>query len=94
MKTVYKYSLRVTDSQVITLPKGSKILSVGEQHGNIRLWALVDTTEPEAEQHTIIVHGTGHNANDVEGATFIGTVFLADGSLVFHVFEKQEGGVR
>ena len=31
MKTVYKYNLRVTNSQAIMLPKGSVILSVGEQ---------------------------------------------------------------
>lgn len=91
MKAVYKYSLRVYDRQVVCLPKGSKILSVGEQNGQIRLWVLVETLESNMKAHTIIIHGTGHCANDVIGSRFIGTVMLNGGQIVFHVFVKEGG---
>jgi hypothetical protein len=88
LKKIYKYILQITDHQTLTLPKGSKILSVAEQHDNIVLYALVDTVTGDVENVPIIIRGTGHTANYVEGCAFLGTVKLSGGRLMFHVFAK------
>lgn len=86
MKTVWKYSLEATDKQFITMPRGAQVLSVAEQYDDMSLWALVDTNEVPDDAVLIVIHGTGHPADDVEGLRFIGTVILRGGSLVFHVW--------
>ena len=90
MKRIYKYVLGIVDSQELSLPLGSKVLSVEEQYGNIVLYALVDTEWSELEIYSVIIHGTGHQANDIENYCFLGTVKLADGQLIFHVFYRKE----
>lgn len=86
MKRIYKYNLESTDKQIISLPYNSQLLSVAEQYENIVLYALVDTKEAKTKDVTIIIHGTGHNADDVDAAHFLGTVKLMNGGLMFHVF--------
>jgi 3-oxoacyl-(acyl-carrier-protein) synthase len=88
MKSIYKYELDITDSQILDLPVGSKLLSVANQNNKIVLYALVNVDVTFKKSHTIITHGTGHQANDVDDATFLGTVLLHSGQLVFHVFYK------
>lgn len=88
MKTIHKYNLKSTDYQELVLPLGSKILSVNEQRENIVLYALVDTAITQIELFSIIIHGTGHLANDVEDYIFLGTVKMMNGSLMLHVFYK------
>ena len=86
MKKIYKYDLSMEDRQIISLPLNSKILSVKDQYDGIVLYALVDTEREEQEKHSIIIHGTGHSADDLEGYKFLGTVKLMNGQLMFHVF--------
>ena len=86
MKKIYKYDLSMKDKQIISLPLNSKILSVKNQYEGIVLYALVDTEREEQEKHSIIIHGTGHSADDVEEYNFLGTVKLENGRLMFHVF--------
>ncbi|MDD5487265.1 MAG: hypothetical protein PHW65_06910 [Dehalococcoidales bacterium] len=88
MKKIYKYTLQIEDKQTLKLPEGSKILSVAEQNNSIVLYALVNTATENAEHVSVIIHGTGHQANDVDGCTFLGTVKLYGGDLMFHVFVK------
>lgn len=41
-------------------------------------------------QHVgVAIAGTGHDARHCEGLRFLGTVQLADGALVFHVFVED-----
>lgn len=89
MKTVYKYELKVVDNQKLILPIGSEILSVQEQYDKIVLYALVDDEKDEMENYNIIIHGTGHDANDVADSFYIDTVKLLDGDLMFHVFYNK-----
>lgn len=89
MKRILKYTLNIVDYQELTLSENSKILSVANQRDNIVLYAL--TSESTTCTYAIIMHGTGHPANDVIGAQFIGTVSLYNGSLVFHVFARRIG---
>lgn len=87
MKQVFKYPLRITDTQSLELPVGAEILSVQVQFSTVQLWALVDTSQPK-EKREIEIYGTGHPMHDAE-RKFIGTVQLEEGRFVFHVFERN-----
>ena len=89
MKRIFKYQLVVTDSQEITLPVNSKILSVQNQNEEIVLYALVDDKIVLTRKHKIIIHGTGHEADDIVAFNFIGTVSMHGSRLIFHVFERR-----
>lgn len=43
MITIHKFVLEVAGRQEISIPRNSKILHVGEQHGHLILWAQVET---------------------------------------------------
>jgi hypothetical protein len=87
--TIWKFAVPVTDEQFILMPKDARILSVHVQREDICIWALVS---PAAEkvQRAIAIRGTSHNCTELDGASFIGTVLLAGGNLVFHVFDRGE----
>lgn len=97
MRTVYKYELRIEDEQVVRLPAGARLLSVGVQtddspalvYRTLSLWALVDTQAPPVARRVYIV-GTGHPAGHVASAEYVGTVNDAL-RLVWHVFAEREG---
>lgn len=88
MKRIYKYTLEITDAQKLKLPSGSRILSVEEQNQQIVLYAVVDTSVSESltDDYKIFIIGTGHCADESIHKSFIGTVKLAEGRLMFHVF--------
>lgn len=87
MYSIYKYPLNLTDEQIVSMPVGSKILSVQVQREQICLWAQVDTSPSgPAELRSIQIIGTGHPVEDFSASHFIGTVQL--GRLVFHIFEN------
>ncbi len=83
-KKIWKYTLEC--DCMLTMPFGSKVLSVEVQHGKICLWALVNPTEIETEDRTFIVYGTGHEVTETN-LEFIGTTLMDNGALVWHVFE-------
>lgn len=91
MTTIYKYTVQVTDAQVIELPKKAQILAVQAQKSDafasnsFSLWALVDTKEEETEKHRIHVYGTGHPVDNID-MKYLGTIQLLDGRFVGHVF--------
>ena len=89
MKRVYKYPLGSKDQQEIMIPAGSKILSVETQDEHIVLYALVDDKVTHLNTYLVIIHGTGHNADDTEDCDFVGTVKLYGGALMFHVFTRR-----
>jgi hypothetical protein len=85
MTTIWKYDLFEVDEQEITIPFGYELLSVQVQNGQVCLWAKVEPKN-ELDKVTIIIHGTGHPADDTHNAKFIGTFQLYGGSFVGHVF--------
>lgn len=87
MKRILKYTLDIVEHQELTLSENSRILSVKNQRDNIVLYAL--TNELTTCTYLIIMHGTGHPADDVIGAQFVGTVSLHNGSLMLHVFARR-----
>lgn len=95
MKAIWKFPLRIEDTQEIEMPAGARILTVQAQFGVPCLWALVRSESPRVRR-TIRTIGTGHPISDdfpTLSATassydgYIGTYQLSDGNLVFHVFE-------
>lgn len=88
MTTVWKFKLTLNrDGLSLTLPEGSKILSVHEQRGDICLWVQVDTEVKIHQRRSFEVYGTGHLIPEGD-RTFLGSVFMDGGAFVFHVFEK------
>lgn len=88
MKTIHKYTLLITDELQIWLPQGAELLDVQNQNERLCLWVLA---EPDAEKecrHFRIV-GTGNPIPDAHKLTFVGTVQMKNGALVWHVFEKE-----
>lgn len=85
MKTIYKYPLKVADTQNVVLPVGAKVLCVQTQNEVPCLWALVDNTFP-TEIRCFCTFGTGHEYTGMD-LTYVGTYQLSGGELVFHVFE-------
>jgi hypothetical protein len=88
MKAVYKYDLSIDDYVTIKLPRGAKVLTAQVQHGDIKLWAFVNTEE-ELEDRLFRIVGTGHPLQNARFLNYIATVQLMAGPLVFHVFEVK-----
>ncbi len=94
MQIVYKYSIPISafgTGLYLDLPKGARLLSVGEQNGELMLWALVEQGETMMEGRLVHVIGTGHPLvpNFLHTTRdFIGTVQMQNG-IVLHVFEER-----
>lgn len=88
-KSIYKYQLKVTDTQKIELPVGAEILTVQIQNETPCLWALVDPNGIEKETRIIEVFGTGHPISYDMGMSrkYVSSFQLRGSQLVFHVFE-------
>lgn len=84
---IWKFSLNVTDEQIVPMPKGSEILTVQIQQGRINLWARCSETAPK-EDVRICIYGTGHTVPDNPGK-YLGTVQHLNGDLVWHVYEDS-----
>lgn len=102
MNTIYKYTIDsieniVSDNKVgydIEMPVNAKILSAKVQNGTLCIWAMVDPNY-EMETRTVFVIGTGWPLIDVMFAsrknlnhdpTFIDTIFIGNGTFVYHIF--------
>ncbi len=85
MNTIHKVALHLSDLQEVQVPVGSKFLSVQVQRDVVCLWYECDDKQPTLNRRVAIV-GTGHNRDLCAGLQFIGTVQLAAGQLVFHVY--------
>ena len=83
---IWKWSLKITDTQTIEMPHGAKILCVQTQRGDPQLWALVNEGG-NLEQRIFATYGTGHTVPDSPGE-YVGTYQVVGDQLVFHVFEN------
>ena len=86
MRAIHKQILTVTDEQIILLPKHAVPLSVAEQRDALCIWYGCDLNEPDREEHTVRIIGTGNPVPDVDLGAFLGTVITMGGALVWHVF--------
>jgi hypothetical protein len=85
---IWKFPLQLIDTQIISMPYAAKILCVQIQNGVPCLWALCNTNDGVADV-TIDIFGTGHSIMDLFTRTYIGTVQMGGGMLVWHVFERH-----
>lgn len=84
---IWKFDLRNTSRQEISMPSGAEILSVEKQGDKLRLWAMVDPRNSE-ESRFIEVFGTGQPIPVDMGVErkFLNTVITPP--FVWHVFER------
>ena len=87
MKTIWKYSLQVTDEINLQMPQGATILDCQDQGNEVVLWAMVDSGAP-LQIRRFRFFGTGQiiPLNNPE-MSFLATVQLRNVHLVFHLFE-------
>jgi len=85
-KTIWKYPLRVVDSQSVVMPRDAEILCVNVQGESLCVWAEV-VPEGCREHRHFEIRDTGQPIDPAMDKKYLGTGFLADG-LVVHVFEK------
>lgn len=86
---IFKYTVPLSDDDLVQMPKGATIISVQTQNGIPMMWALVDETQPLI-QRRLYLRGTGHEMRDAVGKPFIGTFQIQGGVLVFHLFDGGE----
>lgn len=90
MRSIWKFTPAMRDYSIVQMPKGARILSVGNKNETLCVWALVETSAPMVER-TFRIAGTGHPVNyDVTPEMFVGTAMFESGRLVFHVFDMGE----
>lgn len=83
MKSIWKYPLEVQTHQLVYMPKGAKIVYVGEQNEYPVLYAEVDVdAEPEPCIFTIITTGERF---ETMTAQYVGMTVLK-GWYVAHIF--------
>lgn len=92
LKKVFKYTVPIQDELILELPTGTDILYVNAQPGDyinglFQIWALVNPDNPDMETRKFRLAGTGHAITEPEHLEYIGTFFLREGILVFHLFE-------
>lgn len=84
---IWKYELKLTDRQKVSMPVASDLLSVANQRGTLCLWAMVDPTNANKVERDIEIIGTGNPMPDGR-RSFIGTAVIDP--FVWHVFERFE----
>ena len=88
-KKIFKYEILLVGLYEINLPIGAHILSVSAQDGDLFIWVLVD---PMAglERRCFEWFATGEDIRCDIGIDreYIDTVYIADGRLVYHLFER------
>lgn len=84
MITVWKYTIRIFETQEIGMPRNAQILCAKRQGDNICLWVKLDSRQKELEPRRIAVRGTGEDLGFQE-KVYIDTVIM--GEFVWHIFE-------
>lgn len=89
---IHKYGIPIDEEFSLQLPEGADILDVQVQNDTPYIWAMVDTEKPGEQRHFRVI-GTGNPIKPFEvhkyrrGYKHIGTFQMANGQLVWHLFE-------
>lgn len=84
---IFKYEIPIKDKFDLELPVHSKILSFQVQNEKPYIWVLLDENKVLRRRYFTIV-GTGHEFYyHTDIMKYIGTVQMAEESLVWHLFE-------
>lgn len=85
---IFKYDVPVAGGEVYEIPVGYQVLSCINQNDHIVVYVKVDDGINRKANVEFTSVGTGWYLSTDE-INFIGTVAIADGSLVFHVFYRE-----
>lgn len=88
MKSIWKYEVPIEGMFKISMPKGAEIIAFQVQHEKPCIWAIVNT-DAELTIRTFAIIETGHPFTENPGK-YIGTIQMAGGNLVWHLFEIIE----
>ncbi len=93
---IYKYPLPIDVMPTakefsIKMPLGAEVLMVDSQGNKGFLWARVEIENRE-EERQFCIYATGEEF-DSRARAYIGTVFTATGSRVWHVFETVKTAI-
>lgn len=84
---IWKYPINTMDVNfVLEIPEGAKPLHFELQGGVPTLWVLVNPKHKFEKRYFRIV-GTGDIIEEEDNLNYIGTIQMADGDLIFHLFE-------
>lgn len=86
MIRIYKYELN-SENCTIKLPSGAEVLRVEMQSSGIFLWAAVNPDTKDFEKRRFMILATGQDIEQYENLRYINTMFVDNGTFVFHVFE-------
>lgn len=87
LRKVFKWIVSSPADEVqLYMHHGAEVIHVGEQHGQLCIWALIDESAPR-QHRSFRIAGTGHDVDCTTWNKYLGTVHLAGGALIFHVFE-------
>lgn len=91
MKRIFKYDIPVADHFGLILPLGAEILTFQSQRGGFYIWAIIEEGLNDEKRYFRLA-GTGHDLTEdfPKIKKYIGTAQLANGGLVFHLFEIWE----
>jgi hypothetical protein len=88
-RVIWKFPLETMTEQTISLPVGSKILTVQWQINQPCLWAEVDASpDTVRSDYHITMVGTGHEFMLYPTSVYISTVILNGGSFVLHFYYR------
>ena len=84
-RQIWKYTMALGSTE-LELPMGAEIVHVASQHDTPCIWVLVDINA-EKEIRTFEWYGTGQSIFTPDNRNYVGTIQLAEGTLVYHLFE-------
>lgn len=88
-RAIWKFQLNTVDWVEFPMPAGARILDLQVQHGYPCIWAEVDADSNALKViRKFRTYGTGHPLDEVQ-QTYVGSYQLAEGALVFHVYEQE-----
>lgn len=88
---VWKFPIDIISRPILHMPQGAQIVKVDTQQGEPFVWALVNPTN-EKEERRFYLAGTGHEIEDIDSKTHVGSFFMAEQRLVWHLFEINVPG--
>lgn len=87
---IYKYPLLIEGFQEIEVPEGTVPISVCNQYEHIVLYCIrPDIDNAKTKYLPVRIVGTGHLMDFPGNYKFIGTVPMANGKLMWHVFAGE-----
>lgn len=83
MKTIFKYTLKILDEQIVMMPWGAQMLDAQFQGNDLVLWVMVDESR-DLRIRDVWIRGTGRLYEDL--GTYVATAQDPKTGLVWHVF--------